>query len=375
MAEIPVAGVPVPSGATQATNIVTEKFTQAEAYADAAYNTAIAYLEDLKQIVDNYADINTTIDLDSVSLDPSINLEQLINDAPENPIDNSDYDIDAPTNLFSYSEDPYLSTLLTQLNTKLLDIVQNGGSPIDAATEDAMFARETERNAQTNADAKDNTATTWSERGFDIPGGGLFNQTAQTDNNHQDKMLDKARAIAEETRKVTIQNTQFAWEQANKLEATLMDYTSKSWQRKLDAARGILQEGLEIFKATVTILRTKAEMFDYVTRAYAARAGAITGVAGVQVSVIKGKVDYAIAKANVAISSLTAALEQLKNKFGFDIDVTKAGSQIAQQLTAAALSAVGATASIASDVRQNISASTGQSESWVHNITSEEPSG
>lgn len=356
----------VPATSSNANDLVVEKFGLSIHYANEAFILAMGYLDDLTDIVRTIENIDTSVELDKVGLDPSAKLDELLRDAPVNPIKNADYNITTPTNLFTYAEDSYLSTLLSALNTKLLDIVNNGGSPLGAVAEQAMFDRETERDELINQDARNAIAADWAESGLSLPGGGLFNMQSQVDVNYQNKMLDKNRAITEETRRIAIETTKHAFEQVNSIEQTLMTYTSGKWERKLQAAGKIMEEGLIVFRAAIEKLKVKADVYGITVQAFAAEAGAITKVADVQVAVIRGKIEYAVAKANLVISQLSADIRQLELKYGFSMDATKAGSQIASQLAASSLAATSASAYISTSESSSTGSSISVSESSSH---------
>ena len=347
--------------------LVSEKFAATSLYASDAYDKAISFLDSIIGLINNISDVNTDITLDEINLDPSINITSYLRNIPVPPI--FIYPT-LPTDSFSYTEDNYISSLLDLLKTKLTSIL-NGVSILDPSVENAIFNRESERDKLVLQDTKDRIASDWSERGFDLPGGGLFNALLQTDVEYQNKKLDKSRTIAEETRKIEVENIRTSIQESRQIENVLMDYKSKYWDRKLQAAKYIVDQAIVIFNAAVELIKTKANVYSTEVSAFASFIGALVSAANVEIAVIKGKVDYAVADGNLKVEIVKARIEEMKASVGLALQATDAGSRVAAQLAASALSAVSAGASLSVGNTQAINSAIEASERWQHNIEEE----
>lgn len=348
-------------GSTETTRtLVTEKFNTSQNYAMSAYSTAMMYLGNLYTLIQNMTKVDKNITYSVLKIDTTFSMPS----EPKSP--SLTYDDSVIRNVFKYTENAYISSLLSQLKDKLITVLTGGGSGLGSATEDAMWQRETERNKQALQDTKDRIASDWAERGLSLPGGGLFNAFAQVDIEHLNKMNDKARTIAEETRKIEIENVRLAMQEAKNIEAILMDYAGKYWDRKLQAAKAILEEATVIFNASIEVIKTKASVYGQEVSAYAAKVQALTSKAQLTISGIKGNMDYAVAKVNAQIEVLKASIEEAKGIYTLSVESTKGQAAIAAQLAASALSAVSASAQISLGDRQSVDSNISASETWKH---------
>lgn len=349
--------------------IVKDRYGDVELLADEWLDTAKDFIEKISSYIDDIDGINTKITVPDVDFEVPIDLIGLINDIPSNPIKESDYILNIPDELvWNYSEDPYTSDLLLKLQARLKNIIVNGGGAL-ASIEDDIFARETERDALVNEDAKTKAADNWAKRNFELPGVGLFSAITQVDVEYQNKRLDKSRAIAEESRKAEIQMEQNAFAEANKIEATTMDWNSKHNDRKLEAAKAIIQYGLSIITAKLQVLDAKVKAYNLVVQAYVARVEATKAVIDAFTSVTDAKVRYYVAKVQAAIAELDAKVKEMQARAGIIVDADKAQAQIAAQIAAGALAAIHVQASISSGYSAQVSQSESIDDNYNQNET------
>jgi len=354
----------------QKIDIVVEKFDQTKVYADTAYDTAMDLITTLADTIKDIADVDTDIDFGDWTPDGPINIEEYLRNIPENPITSSDYaEIERlrPRTGIVYSETDYVSTLLDLLKTKLLAVINGAGSTlISSSLESQIFARETERDELVNQDAKDKIASDMAERGWELPGGGLFNAMAQVDTEYQNKRLDKSRAIAEETRKIEIENMWKALAAASQLEVALIGLKDKYWDRKLQAAKSIVETALAIYTGAIEALKGKAQAYGAEAGAYGDEMKAVAAIADVQAEITKAEVAYHTAKAEARASEIGSELKEVEIKANVAIESIKSAGSMAAQLCASALSAVAASAHISSGDSASVSSNINASESWTH---------
>jgi len=352
-----------PGGDSTAVDLVASKFTLATGYATTAFSLAMDFLTDIKNIVANLPTVNVDdVILDNVDFHIDFNVEDLITNRPVNNVVD---DIIVPTNLFTYNEDPYVSSLLDALKTKLYNMIIFGEG-LGADIEQALIDRETERDRLINQDAKDKIADELSKRGLEMPDGEIFNAFAQVETEYQNKRLDKSREIAVESRKIALDNLRFALEQTKALEGTLMEYTGKSWERKLQAAKELMNGAIATFNAMLERYKGRIELYKTEADVYKASADAAAAIMNAKVSEIRARLEYALGKVNLAIQKITARLKELELKYGLNLEATKAGAGLAAQIAASSLSSISAAAHIQYGHTDSHQSSIAASEQWSH---------
>lgn len=113
------------------------------------------------------------------------------------------YEIDSPdlweitTGDINVRETPF-----DTIRAKLLSNVLTGGTGLSATVEDAIWARELEKNEQQLEDSMDKIRSTWAKMGFTLPDGLLANSLSELQRDYASKQIDRAREIAIEQAKL-----------------------------------------------------------------------------------------------------------------------------------------------------------------------------
>lgn len=361
-------------------DIVIEKFNQTKEYADEAYDSTVSLLENLVDTVNDIADVDTDIPFGNAGFLPiplPFNIEEYLAMIPANPITAADYEnienLRPDEGLVLEDETDYDSALLDLLKEKLTDVLNgNGATLISSALTDQIWYRETEQGKLANQEAKEKQAAEWAERGLDLPGGGLFHMTSQIETEFQNKLLDKARAIAEESRKLEIENMWKAIDNTRQLEVSLIELHNRYWQRKLDAAIKVAEVALAIYTGAIEALKMKAQAYGAEAAAYGEEMKAIAAIGDLYAELNKAIVAYETARSEAAAKEVMAELQEAQIKANVALESIKASAQIAAQLCASALSAVSAQASIESRDSAEVRSSLEAREEWNHNISSTE---
>lgn len=89
------------------------------------------------------------------------------------------------------SDDPLIQAAIDRLT----DNIENGGTGLTAAIEDAIWARELERNEQQLEDTTDKTIQMWAKKGFSLPDGMLANSLSDIQKEYMNRKIDRAREI------------------------------------------------------------------------------------------------------------------------------------------------------------------------------------
>jgi hypothetical protein len=310
------------------------------AHADATYADAIRLLNTMGQFA-TFTPIDTSTGWTDVSL-PAINTYDL-GALPVKPtLDN----IDDPAINFTYTEDPYVSSLLTALKAKLLSDINLGGIGLSSAVENEIYDREEERDVRQLSDEIDRISTRWSESGFSMPDGVLTAMTSWANIEYQNKKSDKSRKIAEDSEKLGIENIHFTIEQSTKLEDVLMRYNAASNKNKIDAATAIMEAGIKIFEAQVRKNLADVDLYKAEAQAYEANANALGAIAKVDVSLYEAQTNYNVARSNILVKEIDLQIKQLEVQLNITNDIAKATADVASRLAAGSMSAVNASASI-----------------------------
>jgi hypothetical protein len=107
------------------------------------------------------------------------------------------YSFTEPTNWnFSVSDilitdDPFMKAAIDRLTSN----IQNGGTGLTAAVEDAIWARGLERDEQQLEDSTDKVSQMWAKRGFTLPDGMLSHALSEIQKEHMNRRLDRTREI------------------------------------------------------------------------------------------------------------------------------------------------------------------------------------
>lgn len=349
------------------TNLVEDRFRQGYDNAEEAFNTALAFVDELRTLT---ADIDVDIDIDDIIWDDEIiNIQPFLADRPVNDIVD---DLVVPTNAFVFSEDPYVSDLRDQLSVTLLTDIIEGGTGLTAATEAEIFAREEERDALENRERMDNMASEWAERNLPLPDGALLSSISQVDVEYQNKQLDKSRTIAERSEELGIKNKHFTVEQSKAWEAILMDYKSGVEDRSLKAAQAVMEAAIRVFDSLVKKYLAKVELYKADAMVYEASARAAVALMNAEIAKFGAITAKVKAQADIAVKKLDVLIREAELELAPKLEALKAAAQVSSQLAAGAMAGISASASLAThgSASQSASASeadtNGYQESHIH---------
>ena len=157
----------------------------------------------------------------------------------------------APGNTFAFTEAAYTSSLLTSLRTILQTWVEGANTGLTPTVEQAIWNRSRAREAATAARKMQETLRDFASRGFTKPPGAMALALQDALQNSQDVDLAASREVAINQAKLEQDNRHFAFEQAFKVEADLIQYQNNIAQRAFDAAKYAQEAAISIFVALV----------------------------------------------------------------------------------------------------------------------------
>ena len=175
------------------------------------------------------------------------------------------FNVDPPQSIFLYEEAIYSSSLKLATESKLLDIVENGGTGLDSEVEAAIWDRALSRKQVGDLAKHDEAERYFASRGFNIPQGALVSRLTELMTERARAEDDINRDIMTEQAKLAQTNTHFAITSAIQHESAIMAYLSSVAQRALDSAKYAQEAAIALFNAGV--MRYNAQLQGYQTAA------------------------------------------------------------------------------------------------------------
>jgi hypothetical protein len=175
------------------------------------------------------------------------------------------FNIDPPQSIFLYEEAIYSSSLKLATESKLLDIVENGGTGLDSEVEAAIWDRALSRKQVGDLAKHDEAERYFASRGFNIPQGALVSRLTELMTERARAEDDINRDIMTEQAKLAQTNTHFAITSAIQHESSIMAYLSDVAQRTLDSSKYAQEVAIALFNADV--MRYNAQLQGYQTAA------------------------------------------------------------------------------------------------------------
>lgn len=160
----------------------------------------------------------------------------------------------------SWNESMYDSALLGSLNSKLKDWVDNGGTGLPVAVEQAIFNRGRERvNAETQRLRNDVTRS-WSASGWRMPASAMAAALLQAEQAAQSSNIEESRAIVIKQADLEQANRQFAFKTALDLESQIMNFTNQMRTRLFEAQKSTIQLLVETYNFYVAKRNVELEL-------------------------------------------------------------------------------------------------------------------
>ena len=207
----------------------------------------------------------------------------------------------------------YTSALLTEMQERLLDWIQNGGTGLSAEAENAIWERGREREARSKRDAI-LALEQMEELGYAMPPGvyldariKVITETDFADRGHSREVMIKSAELQ-------VENVRQAMTNATQLESRLIDYSNSVEQRLFESTRYATEAGVQIYNAKVQayaaltdVYRAKVQAYEALVRAETARVEAYR--AEVQAEEAKARVNTALVEqykvqADIALANI-----------------------------------------------------------------------
>jgi len=268
------------------------------------------------------------IDIPSISRPPIATTRPKIND-----FDINLGDLIPPVLSFVWAEEARYTSALRSLLESEISADLGGAQVISSTVEDAMMAREQERDLETLSDAKARVAAEWGEFNWPLPDGILVYNMNQLDIAHENKMLDKSRAIQEQTEKLALENMWKAREIGSQMERDMMVYVAGMMQRKLEAAKVEIEATVEMFKLKAVAIEAKMKMFLAMVDMYRADVDMAMKEMQLDITVVEANVRLKVAKAQLMVEKVRLLLTDLGERNRIKLGAAEAIQRVSEKTT------------------------------------------
>lgn len=209
----------------------------------------------------------------------------------------------------------------------ICNTIENGGTGLPAAIEDAMFDRAQSRELRMLAIKREDTVAEWASRGFSLPSGALQSQLDAMYDETSDKLSTLNRDILIKNKEIEIENVRFAIEQGNRLRIdglnAAVNYV-RAWflvpQTAVDKARSLMNMRLQFYQAINAYYNALASKYqiiaEYAKANSAAAVATNNAVAMFTAEQLKARVAAAVGSADAMgriAASAFGALNTLAN--------------------------------------------------------------
>ena len=257
-----------------AEEIVQQRFDDAQAYSDAAYQKLEALIDQLSSVFDgasmpevsvDYTDQDASISSDISSYRPTppstddLTPEDI--DMPSRPsvsditvptLSTPDFDdINMPDTSYSYVESGYTSEIATQVKAALLDWISDGGTGLGAAVEAALWARAQARQQAQNEKMYSEEENFFAARGWVLPPGALAAGLREINVEIERANAQLNYEISIEQARLAQNNTQFTFTSSLEMERQDKEFFTAIANRALQSAKDAVQVIIDIFTAKV----------------------------------------------------------------------------------------------------------------------------
>lgn len=314
-----------------AKDAVVARFTQVTAYADDAMKTAMDMLIELEKAAE---DFDYTVPTIGAFFPKPIVYDFNVGDPPTPP------QIDLP--MPDFPVDPVLAAvgLMTNIETYLQNVLNNGAPAVNPAVEAQIWNRGFERDQIARANARDALTAEWAKRGFDLPDGILVATLTQEEIDYEHKRLDLSRDISIKQYETAFENTKFIISSILKMEELIIQAAWEGnrslvmkYNADVDGFKAKISGAVEVLKAFVDRYKGEGEV-------YKAKAQAQAAIAEVDVKAAEAVINVAIAQMQLFLKQAELKLTNAEAQAKLRVTAAEAGGRIAAALASGAFSGV-----------------------------------
>jgi len=172
---------------------------------------------------------------------------------------------DEPGSIFeptiTFSESLYDSTLLQQVQTSLLNTLQNGDGGLPEDIIDQIWERERERELKEYNRQSGTALNEFAARGFELPPGALATRLKQAERESVEKSITMGRDKTIEQVQRAYEHLKFVIQNSISLEGQLMNYTNNMYQRLLQVQTALVDAGVQVYNSKVNAYNAKVQAY------------------------------------------------------------------------------------------------------------------
>lgn len=176
-----------------------------------------------------------------------------------------------PNVFINWAEPVYESEILTDLQSKIKLSMQDGGTGLPPAIEDALFSRARARDAVETERAVQEAVDTWASRNFSMPPGMLVKQADVIREQGRVKAAETNSNIMIEAAKWEIDNMKFMVEKGMALEQITTNLYENLTKRMFEVARFEAESQINVFNAQVSLFNAQNSAFATLAQVYRTR--------------------------------------------------------------------------------------------------------
>jgi len=287
---------------------------KAIAYTDAAQTAAATVITSLPEIP---APTRPDVDIPPFS-NPDEDLSADFNSAYDNAVGEFGPDFATAFAAFLTTHYPSFSGLAA-VETWLIDVIENGGTGMNEAVENAIWQRARERESLEASRQKATVTNSWAARGFSFPPGMLAAQIATIDQDVANKVSTHSRDVAIEQAKIEIETVRFAIQQGAALRKSLMDAAldymrahMRPWELAIEKAKALVDSKRQLWQSSAAYYNALIDaerlqlQYDELRMTRGIEAGKL--YVNQIVSMVEQRVQAAISAADALGSAASAAL-------------------------------------------------------------------
>jgi hypothetical protein len=214
---------------------------------------------------------------------------------------------------------PDFNDCLQHVEEWICDTIQNGGTGMPAAVEDAIWQRSRDREALEANRQKRELTRAWAGRGFSLPPGVLVEGLMTVDQDLANKVSTHSRDVAIKQAEIEIENIRFAVQQGVQLRLGVMsaalDYMRafmQPWQMAIDKAAALVDAKSRLWQSSAAYYNAliAAEELQLKYDQISVERGLGLGKLSVEqtIAIVEARVNAAIASAEALGSAASAAL-------------------------------------------------------------------
>ena len=240
--------------------------------------------------------------------------------------------IGVPGNTFFFSEDPYSSSLLTDIQSELLSRLQ-GGTGIPVNVEQAIWDRGRDREQVAALQAERSITVDRVSQGFTRPSGAAMAALERVVQETQGKIIDLSREVMIKQAELEQENFKFSMQQAISLESTLISQYNNVQQRAFEVAKFLQEVSFEVYKLLVNKFNVELEAYKTSAQVFQIKVQAELS----KVEVFKAQIDAEKTKNEINDQNIRIYQGQI-SAINTSVEIYKATVQaVAEELRAEAL--------------------------------------